>query len=178
MIIVMIMKRFCTVFNTDEYWTLPFERYRHHYEAILHCVQYVFVLIYLYLHSNSTSGICAVVSKIICPSTKKLERWCIKICNDIVMIMKPYCTVFNTDEHCTPTIEPYIRDYGTILDCVHYWRMLHARYSIGNMTLSSTRQYWTHSNIVHKYDISFKSYNAVHVIITYFVAICSFLHVQ
>ena len=31
----------------------------------------VFALIYPYLPPNSTSGICAVVSKIICPSTKK-----------------------------------------------------------------------------------------------------------
>ena len=37
----------------------------------------VFVLIYPYFPPNSTSGICAVVSKIICQSTRK---WCIMIC--------------------------------------------------------------------------------------------------
>jgi len=31
----------------------------------------VFALVYPYLPSNSTSGICAMVSKIICQSTKK-----------------------------------------------------------------------------------------------------------
>ena len=41
-----IYERYWNAFNTDEYFTLTFERYdyRHDYEAILHCVQYRRVL--------------------------------------------------------------------------------------------------------------------------------------
>ena len=51
----------------------------------------VFALIYPYLPPYSPSGICAVVSKIICQSYQ--ERWCIKIC------IKSYFNQINTFQY-------------------------------------------------------------------------------
>jgi hypothetical protein len=119
--------------------------------AILDCVQYRRVL-----HSNFwtissylwTILECVQYWRVLHPNFSIPTSTGRYLLNDIVMIMKPYCTAFNTDEYCTLTCEQYRHDYRMV-----YWcsTLIHPFQTCIVLSLDMLRE-----KIQHRLDSSFE----------------------